>query len=246
MRTCSFFSLLCLLLLFSRADALFGYIVGRCQFTSSDDLVYLAQVYFNKVFLGQYNSTLGKYTGYTEKAKEITDGFNKNHKMLEQEKKNYNKCKTYIPLILDLFSQTAVEPSVTLRSVEAAGSKHPGMLICSVYKFFPKQIRVTWLRNGKEVTSDVTSTEEMANGNWLYQIHSHLEYTPRLGETITCKVEHASLMEPQLHEWVPKPASERNKIAVGTAGLLLGLVIFIAGLIYYKKNTSGRMLVPTS
>lgn len=104
---------------------------------------------------------------------------------------------------------------------------------------------MTWLRNGKEVTSDVTSTEEMPNGGWLYQIHTVLEYTPRLGETITCKVEHASLMEPLLYEWEPMPESQRNKIAVGTAGLLLGLVIFVGGLIYYKKNSSGRTLVPT-
>lgn len=38
----------------------------------------------------------------------------------------------------------------------------------------------------------------------------------------------------------PTPESERNKIAVGTAGLLLGLVFFGAGMIYYKKNTSGE------
>lgn len=94
-----------------------------------------------------------------------------------------------------------VEPSVRVRSVEAAGSKHPGMLVCSVYGFYPKQIRVAWLRNGKEVTSEVTSTEELPNGNWLYQMHSYLEFTPRPGETITCKVEHASLVEPGLYDW---------------------------------------------
>lgn len=94
-----------------------------------------------------------------------------------------------------------VEPSVRLRSVEAAGSKHPGMLVCSAYDFYPKQIRVTWLRDGKEVTSDVTSTEELPNGNWLYQIHSHLEFTPTPGEKITCMVEHASLMQPKLYDW---------------------------------------------
>uniref|UniRef100_A0A671UNG8 Ig-like domain-containing protein n=1 Tax=Sparus aurata TaxID=8175 RepID=A0A671UNG8_SPAAU len=211
----------------SVTDVLFGYIVGHCQFTSSDDLVYLAQVYFNKKLMGEYNSTVGKYTGYTEKASEIADGLNKNPKMLKQEKKNYEE---------------SVEPSVSLSSFKAVDSKHPSTLICSAYKFFPKQIRVTWLRNGKEVTSDVTSTEEMPNGGWLYQIHTVLEYTPRLGETITCKVEHASLMEPLLYEWEPMPESQRNKIAVGTAGLLLGLVIFVGGLIYYKKNS--RRLFP--
>ena len=53
------------------------------------------------------------------------------------------------------------------------------MLVCGVYNFYPKQIRVRWLRDGQEVTSDVTSTDELADGDWYYQIHSHLEYIPR-------------------------------------------------------------------
>uniref|UniRef100_A0A672GTW5 Ig-like domain-containing protein n=1 Tax=Salarias fasciatus TaxID=181472 RepID=A0A672GTW5_SALFA len=48
-----------------------------------------------------------------------------------------------------------VEPSVTLRSVEAAGMSHPRMLVCTAYGFYPKNIKLTWLRNGHEVTSDV-------------------------------------------------------------------------------------------
>lgn len=61
----------------------------------------------------------------------------------------------------------------------APGCHHPAMLVCSVYDFYPKQIKVSWLRNGQETTSDITSTEEFANGDWLYQVHSHLEYMPR-------------------------------------------------------------------
>uniref|UniRef100_A0A7N6AYC2 Immunoglobulin C1-set domain-containing protein n=1 Tax=Anabas testudineus TaxID=64144 RepID=A0A7N6AYC2_ANATE len=109
---------------------------------------------------------------------------------------------------------------VWLRSVEAASSKHPGMLVCSAYNFYPKQINVTWLRNGRR---------------W------HL--IP--GEKISCKVEHASFKEPMFYDWdkcvsEPIPESERNKIAVGAAGLLLGLVFSITGLIYYKKNSPGE------
>ncbi len=72
-----------------------------------------------------------------------------------------------------------VKPYVVLSSTTPPAGKHPSMLVCSVFDFYPKQIRVSWTRDGQEVTSDVTSTDELADGDWYYQIHSHLEYMPR-------------------------------------------------------------------
>ncbi|CAJ1062217.1 rano class II histocompatibility antigen%2C A beta chain-like [Xyrichtys novacula] len=246
MNTCSFFLLLCPLL-FSQTEAtLFGCGLLQCQFSSSGDVVYLAKMFFNKLLWADYNSTLGKYTGYTEKAIEVVDGFNKNKEFLKREQNNLELCKTHVQLVLDVLSKSAVEPSVTLRSADLSGSRHPSMLVCSAYNFYPKQIRLSWLRNGKEVTSDVMSTEELPSGNWLYQIHSHLELTHTSGDTIACQVEHASLLKPKLYEWESISESERNKFAVGAAALLLGLVVLGGGLIYNKRCTNGRQLVPTS
>ncbi|XP_045900392.1 H-2 class II histocompatibility antigen, E-S beta chain-like [Micropterus dolomieu] len=232
---------------FSRADALYGHVLMRCQFSSHDghDTVLLEQYYLNKMLMFQYNSTLGKLIGYTKEAIEYADFLNGIPSFVNKEKWKADICKRNVPLVYNSLL-TPVEPSVRLRSVEAVGSKHPGMLVCSVYDFYPKQIWVTWLRNGKKVTSDVTSTDELPNGNWLYQMHSYLEFTPRPGEKITCMVEHASLMEPKLYDWEPMPESRMNKIAVGTAGLLLCLVFVVAGLIYYKIKSTVRVLVPTT
>jgi len=36
------------------------------------------------------------------------------------------------------------------------------------------------------------------------------------------------------------PDIERNKIAIGSSGLVLGIIIAAAGLIYYKKKSSGQ------
>ncbi|KAM3864375.1 H-2 class II histocompatibility antigen, I-E alpha chain-like [Diretmus argenteus] len=41
----------------------------------------------------------------------------------------------------------------------------------------------------------------MSDGDWYYQIHSYLEYTPISGEKITCMVEHFSLTEPVPQIW---------------------------------------------
>ncbi|KAI4811167.1 hypothetical protein KUCAC02_014085 [Chaenocephalus aceratus] len=84
-------------------DALFGHALLHCQFTSPDDFVYLGQLFFNKVLQLQYNSTLGKYTGYTEKTKDIAEGLNKNPKFIKEEKKHELKCKNHIAMFFDVF-----------------------------------------------------------------------------------------------------------------------------------------------
>lgn len=94
-----------------------------------------------------------------------------------------------------------MKPIVRLRLVESADSKHPGLFMCSAYNFYPKQIKLTWLKDGKEATSNVTSTDELPNGNWLYQIHSYIEISSKPGEKISCMVEHASLTEPKVYDW---------------------------------------------
>ncbi|XP_056142490.1 rano class II histocompatibility antigen, A beta chain-like [Lampris incognitus] len=242
--------LLLLLPSLSGEDGLFAYGVIRCQFNSRDarDVVYLEQLYFNRIFQGQYNSTLGNFTGNTEKAKQLAETFNKSPTLMAQEKRNIHRnCIDYIPALYHNILDNIAEPDVKLRSAEPFSSQYPAMLVCSAYNFYPKQIIVTWLKNGKEVTSGVTTTQELPNGNWFYQIHSHLEYTPSHGEKITCMVEHASLSRPKLYDWDPMPESERNKIAIGTAALVPGLISVTVGLICYtRRSRAGREPVPTS
>uniref|UniRef100_A0A3Q3FK33 HLA class II histocompatibility antigen, DQ beta 2 chain-like n=1 Tax=Labrus bergylta TaxID=56723 RepID=A0A3Q3FK33_9LABR len=202
------------------SNALYANALLNCVFTSTNDVVYLGQLFINKVLWGEYNSTVGKYVGFTEKGRQIAEEVNKNPSFLKQEKKNLEKCKTHVPVAMEILSK-AVEPSVRLRAFDATDSKHPRMLVCSVYNFYPKQINVRWLRNGKEVTSDVTSTEELPNGNWLYQMHSYLEMTPRAGEKIACMVEHASFQKPKLYEWGKRVTESVRcdlKIPVGLSG----------------------------
>ncbi|RVE62690.1 hypothetical protein OJAV_G00159350 [Oryzias javanicus] len=228
-------SFLPLFLLISTTKAFYAHGAMKCQFTSSRDLVYLEQIYFNKVLMVQYNSTVGKYEGYTKKTMDFADGLSKSKHFLEQAVKNRESCQAHMDLVSDLLSHP-VKPSVRLTPVERQGSSHQAMLACSAYNFYPKQIKLTWLRNGEKVINDVTSTEELPNGNWHYQIHSYLEYTPSTGEEITCMVEHASLKEPKHYNWEPTSGGQRNKIAVGTSALIFGFLVFIAGLIFYKRT----------
>lgn len=182
----------------------------------------------------QYNSTRGNWTGFTASAIGIEPSWNSDPDDARQrqfEKKSL--CLDIIDYIQQIGNLTAV-PTIKLNSM-----KHPPMLVCSAYNFYPKQIRVMWLQNGQEVTSGVSSSEVMSDGDWYYQIHSYLEHTPTTGEKITCVVEHFTLSEPALHVWDPSlPVPERIKIVVGLCGLMLGFVIVSSGFIYYKKKSA--------
>ncbi|KAM9722800.1 H-2 class II histocompatibility antigen, E-S beta chain-like [Menidia menidia] len=246
-RGLDFFILFELFLVFLSEGTLYGHYDARCQSSSHDgqDAVLLEQFYINKKLEAQYNSTLGKIVGYTKKAKELADLLNKSPNYLHHQIWKANLCKKNTPLAYEGLL-TPVEPYVWLRPAQAGSSKHPLILICSAYDFYPKMIRVSWLRDGEEVKTYVTSTEELPNGNWLYQMHSYLELTPKPGEKISCMVEHASLMDPKLYHWEPKLDFKMNEIAVGSAGLILGLLFSVGGFIYYKKKTIERVAVPTT
>ncbi|XP_051799921.1 H-2 class II histocompatibility antigen, E-S beta chain-like [Acanthochromis polyacanthus] len=239
-----------LLITVCSTDGFMQYLIDLCQFNSTElkDIEYSRSVYYNQVEYARFTSSLGKFVGYTKYGIHNAEYWNNDTAYINQLRaQKETVCQHNIPIWYSNVLSKSAEPYVLLYSTTPPSGRHPSMLVCSVYDFYPKTIKVSWFRDGKEVTSDVTSTEEMENGDWYYQIHSHLEYTPRSGEKISCVVEHASLKEPLRTDWDPSmPESERNKIAIGASGLVLGLVLSLAGFIYYKRKARGRTLVPTT
>ncbi|CAI5669601.1 unnamed protein product [Oreochromis niloticus] len=246
-------SFLCLSLLFislSTADGFMYYWVDICDFNSTElkDIVYIRSYYYNKIKFTTFDSRVGHHVGFTEYGVYAAAEWDKDTALLARlraEKERY--CKTNIDLNYQTVITQSPPPTVRLHSSTPPSGHHPTMLVCSIYDFYPSEIKVSWLRDEKEITSDVTSTEEMADGDWYYQIHSHLEYTPRSGEKISCVVEHASLKEPLITHWDSSmPESERNKFAIGASGLILGLILALAGFIYYKRKTQGQSMTLTN
>ncbi|XP_029382560.1 H-2 class II histocompatibility antigen, E-S beta chain-like [Echeneis naucrates] len=231
------------------ADGFREFYITRCDFNSTDPsgITYIQSYFYNKLEFIRFDSRVGRFVGYTEIGVKNAERWNKGPEVVQSRNEKQRYCVNHVGPYYNGAVTKSVKPSVRINSEDPSGGSHQSVLVCSAYDFYPKHIRVSWRRDGQEVKSDVTSTEEMADGDWYYQIHSHLEYTPRSGEKISCVVEHASLKEPLITNWDPSmPEAERNKLAIGASGLILGLVLSLAGFIYYKRKARGRILVPTN
>nr|XP_046195875.1 H-2 class II histocompatibility antigen, A beta chain-like [Oncorhynchus gorbuscha] len=181
-------------------DGHFITILDLCYSRGEDphDVEYIWRAISDLVKVMEYNSSLNRLTGYTPIGIHKAEQLNADPVVLASfQTPLHFFCKHYGAVAYEAGVNNTVEPSVHL-SMTPHGDRHPSMLTCSAYKYYPKQIRVTWLRNGQEVPSNMTSSEVLANGDWHYQIHSYLEYTPTPGEKISCMVEHASFTEPKI------------------------------------------------
>uniref|UniRef100_A0A3Q0R0U4 Ig-like domain-containing protein n=1 Tax=Amphilophus citrinellus TaxID=61819 RepID=A0A3Q0R0U4_AMPCI len=207
-----------------------------------EDMEFIITDIFNKNVMMEFNSTRGNWTGFSVYSSDVAKSHNN---PVDKALREIQKKKLCTKL---LFSDNmAFTPTIKLKSVKQFGGSHPAVLVCSAFDFYPKQIKMTWLRNQQQVTTGVSSSEVMPDGDWYYQSHSYLEYTPTPGEKIACVVEHITLSKPEYVFWDPSlPVAERNKIVVGLSGLLLGFVAVISGLIYYKKKSAGYITLCNS
>ncbi|KAK1787113.1 hypothetical protein P4O66_017485 [Electrophorus voltai] len=222
-------------------DGYYTYRIAECLSSSSalTDVVFIDTYYFNKDPYARFNSTVGEFVGFTEFGVHNAERWNKGPEVQQEKAELERVCKHNLEIDYSTVLDKAVKPKVQLKSELQSDGSRPALLMCSAYDFYPPVIKISWLRDGQKVTSAVTSTEEMPEGDWYYQIHSHLEYTPKSGEKISCVVEHASFQQPMVYDWDPSlPESERNKVAIGASGLVLGIVLSAAGFIYYKKKST--------
>uniref|UniRef100_A0A8C6SR62 Ig-like domain-containing protein n=1 Tax=Neogobius melanostomus TaxID=47308 RepID=A0A8C6SR62_9GOBI len=181
---------LSLMLLLNYCQGFRNYAAGRCEFNSTDpsDIQYIFASVYNKLELYRFDSKVGKFVGYTEYGVKAAEHLNNNTAwadmvLLQQSGKS-------LPLVVP------VEPYAMMHTTSSSGSER--VLVCSVYGFYPKDITVTWINNHQQITTGVINTEPTADRDWTFQLHSHLEYSPRSGDQISCVVEHISLKEPMV------------------------------------------------
>ncbi|XP_060787050.1 H-2 class II histocompatibility antigen, A-F beta chain-like [Neoarius graeffei] len=231
----------------------YGHQYFLCYFSQNVSTVeFIYSWYFNNLEYLRYNSTSDKYMGFTDSMVSVVEQLNQDPSnslsflvgeiCLEYRNKYYN----------DILK--TVKPEVLVRLLRAEVDLEPAVLVCSAYDYHPKGIKVSWLRNGEVISDglhhcDGSSTGELSNGDWYYQMHSYLEYRPRPRENISVIIMFVSvlpfvflvdLIEASL------PEAERNKLIIGIFFLAFGIVLAIAGFLYYMLSCRECPAEPTS
>ncbi|XP_007459568.1 PREDICTED: HLA class II histocompatibility antigen, DR alpha chain-like [Lipotes vexillifer] len=134
---------------------------------------------------------------------------------------------------------TNVPPEVTVLSNTPVELGEPNILICFINKFSPPVINVTWLQNGKPVTTGVSETVFLPRNDHLFRKFHYLPFVPSAEDVYDCKVEHWGLEEPLLKHWeyeAPTPLTETTENTVCALGLVVALVGIIVGTIFIIKG----------
>uniref|UniRef100_A0A8C3F7S0 Ig-like domain-containing protein n=1 Tax=Chrysemys picta bellii TaxID=8478 RepID=A0A8C3F7S0_CHRPI len=130
-----------------------------------------------------------------------------------------------------------VPPEVTVFPRGPVELDEPNVLICFVDKFFPPVLRLTWLKNGQEVTGGVSETDFYLRQDNSFRKFSYLPFFPSPGDFYDCRVEHWGLPKPftkhwevQVHTPVPK-TTETLVCALGLAvSIIAGTILIIKGM----------------
>ncbi|KAG8512162.1 Mamu class II histocompatibility antigen, DR alpha chain [Galemys pyrenaicus] len=125
---------------------------------------------------------------------------------------------------------TNVLPEVTIIPEKPVKLGEPNILICFIDKFFPPAINVTWLQNGKPVTTGASETVFLPRNDQLFRKFHYLPFIPSAEDVYDCKVDHWGLEEPLLKHW------ETTENVVCALGLVVGLVGIIVGTILIIKG----------
>ncbi|KAM9759299.1 rano class II histocompatibility antigen, A beta chain-like [Menidia menidia] len=211
-----------------------------CAAPSRDpgEVVYLVDWYFGGELTMRYNSTAGNWTGLTAAGRLTAGAFNQDeHDVLQRRLEKMLICVDHVDQLYNATEENTAEPSVVLQALGRPPGRDP-VLACSAYDFYPKNIKLTWLLNGREVGEGVTGGAPTSNEDWTYQVHSYLELRPRPQDRITCVVEHASLMEPKIYQWESSlDWSDWGYVAGGVGALVLGASVLCVGAVRYRGKS---------
>ncbi|KAM6436420.1 H-2 class II histocompatibility antigen, E-S beta chain-like [Liasis olivaceus] len=211
-----------------------------CHFFNGTQRVRLLfrYIYDRQEFV-HFDSDVGKFAAVTEFGQFVADYWNSRQDYLQIKRAEVDSfCRhNYEALQGAPVVGRRAKPTVTVSPTKTDPGSPNTILLCTATGFYPLEIDVQWLKNGRPEKEGVAFGEELQNGDWTYQLQVLLETQPQRGDVYACKVGHASLEAPVTVQWEPRSSNAaKSKLWTGAVGAVLGVVFVAVGLSLYLKT----------
>ncbi|KAE8588406.1 hypothetical protein XENTR_v10022517 [Xenopus tropicalis] len=101
--------------------------------------------------------------------------------------------KMYLPYI-----STDLEKKVPRVKISSSESNGRIKLHCRVYGFYPRDVEVKWIKNGRDEIHSEEAAQILPNPDGTYQIRVSVGVTPDKNSNYSCLVDHSSLETPMI------------------------------------------------
>ncbi|XP_065715833.2 class I histocompatibility antigen, F10 alpha chain-like [Patagioenas fasciata] len=126
-------------------------------------------------------------------------------------------------------------PTVRVSATEAHGFL---TLHCHAFGFYPRPIDVSWLKDGEVREQDTEWGGIVPNSDGTYYTRASIEARPEDRDRYRCRVDHASLPEPQL--FASEPESNLLTILLALAAALLVATTVGAGVAVWRCRSGKK------
>ncbi|KAL8213634.1 UNVERIFIED_CONTAM: hypothetical protein K2H54_067561, partial [Gekko kuhli] len=121
----------------------------------------------------------------------------------------------------------------TARVARKKGYDGQETLFCQLYGFYPKEIEVTWMKDGEDQKPETWTGGVVPNSDGTYNTWVSIDVDPKEKDRYRCRVGHNSLPEPLELAW-EKPAFNLWLVLVIVVGVLLAVATL--GIIFLVKR----------
>uniref|UniRef100_A0A670ZT03 Ig-like domain-containing protein n=1 Tax=Pseudonaja textilis TaxID=8673 RepID=A0A670ZT03_PSETE len=220
---------------------------NECLFLNGTQRVrYLDRYFYDRQEIVRFDSDLGKHVAVTALGQADVDKWNSDEQWMQYQKAGVDFFCRYNYQGLSYKAAKREErmvvsplPLRSLLCISMDPASPNTILLCTATGFYPLEIEIQWLKNGKLEEGGVAFGEELQNGDWTYQLQVMLETQPQRGDVYTCQVGHVSLEAPITVQW-GKPLSARSKLWTGIMGAVIGVTFLAVGLLSYLKSKKGE------